>query len=115
MAHIRKEVIVPHTQYHPHDVPTPEPEEVDADLSADDAHGILYTVLSEDGYLLMVTEHGWTVERWLTWVVDTCHRQFFPDADEVRTPLAGECGPRRVLGHQPTGLTVRGCRTAWPP
>lgn len=50
-----------------------------ADLSVDEAHGILYTVLSEDAYLLMVTEHGWTRERWLSWVTETCLQQFFPD------------------------------------
>lgn len=49
-------------------------------LSVADAHAILYTVLSEDGHLLMVNEHGWTVDRWLAWVTDTCTAQFFPDA-----------------------------------
>lgn len=48
-------------------------------LSVDDAHGILYTVLSEDGYLLMITEHGWTQERWIDWVTGTVAAQFFPE------------------------------------
>ncbi len=52
----------------------------DPGLPVEDAHAIVYAVLSEDAYLLMVTEHGWTAERWLTWVVDTCQRQFFPHA-----------------------------------
>lgn len=50
------------------------------DLSVDDAHAILYTVLSEDGLLLMVTEHGWSPDRWVAWVTDTCLAQFFPGA-----------------------------------
>lgn len=49
------------------------------ELSVEDAHAILYTVLSEDSYLLMVREHGWTRNRWLGWVTDTCLRQFFMD------------------------------------
>ena len=48
-----------------------------ADLTVADAHGILYSVLSEDGYLLLVSEHGWTPERWVTWVTDTCTAQLF--------------------------------------
>jgi len=50
------------------------------DLSVDDAHAILYTVASEDCFLLMVTEHGWTVDRWTAWVTETCMSQFFADA-----------------------------------
>lgn len=52
----------------------------DPDLSLDDAHAILYAVLSEDGHLLMVAEHGWTPERWIAWVTEVCLGQFFPDA-----------------------------------
>ena len=51
----------------------------DPALTVDDAHGILYSVVSEDGYLLMVTEHGWTADHWLAWVTRTCLGQFFPD------------------------------------
>ncbi|WP_332644225.1 TetR/AcrR family transcriptional regulator [Aeromicrobium sp.] len=50
-----------------------------SDLSADDAHGILYTILSEDGFLLLVTEHSWTAERWGSWVFETCRQQFFAE------------------------------------
>lgn len=50
------------------------------DLSVDDAHGIVYAVLSEDAYLLMVVEHGWPTDRWLEWVTDTCVNQLFLDA-----------------------------------
>lgn len=50
----------------------------DAGLSVDDAHGILYAIVSEDSYLLLVTEHGWTAERWVAWVLSTCQDQFFP-------------------------------------
>lgn len=48
------------------------------DLSVADAHGILYAVLSEDGVLLLVSEHGWTMERWVAWVIETVDQQFFP-------------------------------------
>ncbi len=50
------------------------------DLTATDALGILYGVLSEDGHLLMVAEHGWTSARWLTWVEETLVHQLFPGA-----------------------------------
>lgn len=45
-----KEVAVPHTQYHPHDVPTPEPDdEDDVELTADDRHdGLVPPVISDD-------------------------------------------------------------------
>jgi len=49
-------------------------------LSADEARVIVYSVLSEDAYLLMVTERGWTHERWTAWVTQTCVGQLFPDA-----------------------------------
>ena len=49
-----------------------------AGLSTHDAHGILYAVVSEDSYLLLVTEHGWTPERWVAWAVRTCQDQLFP-------------------------------------
>lgn len=65
----------------------------DPALSVDDAHGILYTVLSEDGYLLQVTEHGWTPERWLAWVTDTCVGQFFPDAVTTARPGGQPASP----------------------
>lgn len=47
-------------------------------LSAADASVILYTVVSEDSFLLMVTEHKWPAERWLQWTSTTCLTQFFP-------------------------------------
>lgn len=53
------------------------------DLTLEDALGVVYTVLSEDAYLLMVTEHGSTPERWLDWVVETCCDQLFPTATEL--------------------------------
>lgn len=41
---------MPHTQYHPHDVPTPEPEdEADVELTADDRHdGLVPPDISDD-------------------------------------------------------------------
>jgi AcrR family transcriptional regulator len=47
------------------------------DLSVVDAHGILYTVLSEDCCLLMVTEHGWTPQQWSDWTLRTLSAQLF--------------------------------------
>lgn len=29
---------MPHTQYHPHDIPTPEPDDADADFPVGDQH-----------------------------------------------------------------------------
>lgn len=46
-------------------------------LSVEDAHGIVYTVLSEDCYLLLATEHGWTREQWVAWVIATLEAQLF--------------------------------------
>lgn len=38
-----------HTQYHPHGVPTPEPEEIDADDAADEQHdGLVLPEISDD-------------------------------------------------------------------
>lgn len=51
-----------------------------AGLSTEDAVGILYAVHSEETYLLLVKEHGWTSQRWEAWVLATLLDQFFPDA-----------------------------------
>ena len=50
------------------------------DLTTSDALAILYTVFSEDTFLLMVTERGWTPEQWMQWCSDTVRAQFFPAA-----------------------------------
>jgi AcrR family transcriptional regulator len=47
----------------------------DPKLSVDDATGVLYGVLSEDLYGLLVVEHGWTFERWRAWVLSTLSEQ----------------------------------------
>ncbi len=40
---------MPHTQYHPHVVPTPEPEDDDVELTADDRHdGLVPHDISDD-------------------------------------------------------------------
>jgi AcrR family transcriptional regulator len=52
-------------------------------LSTDDAIGILYAVQSEETYLLLVAEHGWTGERWEEWVLMTLLAQLFPGARRV--------------------------------
>ena len=51
-----------------------------SDLSPEEALVVLYGVVSEDGFLLMVTECGWTPERWLDWTEATCTTQLFPRA-----------------------------------
>jgi AcrR family transcriptional regulator len=47
-------------------------------LSLSEAQVVLYTVVSEDSFLLMVTECGWTPERWRDWTTQTCTAQLFP-------------------------------------
>ena len=49
-----------------------------ADLSVADAVVIIYTVFSEDTFLLMVEERGWTPDRWRRWCFETVCSQFFP-------------------------------------
>ncbi len=59
------------------------------DLTLEDAIGVAYTVISEDSYLLMVSEHGSTPERWLAWTAESCCGQLFPTVatvDEVGDP-----------------------------
>lgn len=50
------------------------------DLSLADALAVLYAVVSEDTYVLMVHECGWSPERWQTWTATTCLAQFFPSS-----------------------------------
>jgi len=47
----------------------------DTSLSVDNATGVLYGVLSEDLYGLLVVEHGWTFEQWRAWVLTTLSEQ----------------------------------------
>lgn len=47
-------------------------------LSPDDALGIMFAVVSEDNFLLLVHEYGWTHERWTEWITETTVSQFFP-------------------------------------
>lgn len=65
-----------------------EKEGFDRSLSVDDAAGILYTLQSEESHALLVTEHGWTGERWSGWVLDTLRAQLFPTADSAGPDLA---------------------------
>ena len=40
---------MPHTQYHPHDVPTPEPDDADSDAPSDERHnGLVPPDISDD-------------------------------------------------------------------
>lgn len=49
-------------------------------LTVDDALAIVYTVVSEETYLLLVVERGWTTERWQDWCAETCVAQLFAEA-----------------------------------
>ena len=64
-----------------------------AELTVEDALTVIYTVISEDGYLLMVTERGWSASRWQAWCAETCISQLFP-----ATP-----SPRRTTSRKETG------------
>ncbi len=55
-------------------------------LTVFDAVGILYAVMSEDTFLLLVDEHGWPVERWAEWSERTLVDQLFPGGG--RNPTA---------------------------
>ena len=57
------------------------------DLSAADALVIIYTVVSEDSFLLMVTERGWTQALWLAWTTETSLAQLFPDDRAVTAEM----------------------------
>lgn len=43
------------------------------------AADIVYGLLSEDLYLLLCGERGWTAEEWLAWVTAALSSQLFPD------------------------------------
>jgi AcrR family transcriptional regulator len=47
-------------------------------LSVADATTVAYAVLSEETYLLMVSERGWTTEQWHDWVLRILRTEFFP-------------------------------------
>lgn len=55
-------------------------------LTTEDATGILYLMQSEDSYLLLVQQHGWTPERWEAWILETLLGQFFPGTPARMTP-----------------------------
>ena len=63
-----------------------------AELSVDDATGIAYAVQSEETYQLLVREHGWSVERWRRWALDTLAAQLYPATRGARRP--GRAGAR---------------------
>lgn len=49
-----------------------------ADLNPDQAGDLLYTVLSEELYGLLVVDCGWTPAAWQSWNVETVSAQLFP-------------------------------------
>lgn len=61
----------------------------DPSLSVDDATGILYAVQSEESHALLVTEHGWTGERWTEWVLATLRAQLFASHEDAGPARAG--------------------------
>ena len=52
-----------------------------ADLSVDRAADLLYALLSEEHYGLLVAERGWSPEAWEAWCIDTLVQVLFPGAD----------------------------------
>lgn len=53
-------------------------------LTAAEATGVLYALLSEETYALLVEEHGWTGRQWRDWVLRTVLAELFPE----RAPAA---------------------------
>lgn len=49
-----------------------------ADLNVDRAGDLLYTVLSEEAYGLLVSDCGWTPDAWQSWSAETITRLLFP-------------------------------------
>ncbi|MEP9395146.1 TetR/AcrR family transcriptional regulator [Gordonia sp. VNK1] len=47
-------------------------------LDPDVALGIMFAVVSEDTYLMLVHEYGWSHERWTEWITETIVSQLFP-------------------------------------
>ena len=44
------------------------------------ATDVLYTVVSEDSYAMLVHEHGWTRQQWRDWALRTMRNELFPTA-----------------------------------
>jgi AcrR family transcriptional regulator len=59
-------------------------EGFNAELSVEDALTVIYAVISEDSYLLMVIERGWSADRWQSWSTETCLSQLFPAMPQAR-------------------------------
>lgn len=50
------------------------------ELTAEDAAGIMYALSSAESYLMLVDEHGWSVEQWRRWTLATLTDQLFAPA-----------------------------------
>jgi AcrR family transcriptional regulator len=59
-----------------------------ADLKLDQAGDLLYTVLSEETYGLLVIDCGWTPDAWQSWNVETITRLLFPTRGHLPRPWA---------------------------
>jgi AcrR family transcriptional regulator len=56
-------------------------------LSSDDATTILLVLLGPDVYRNMVTEHGWSEQKWCSWIVQTVSAALFVGQQGARTRL----------------------------
>jgi AcrR family transcriptional regulator len=56
-----------------------------AGLSADRATSVLYALLSEECYRLLVVEEGWSQAEWRDWVERTAAAQLFPGDRDTAT------------------------------
>lgn len=56
-----------------------------AALSSDDATTILLVLLGPDVYRNMVIEHGWSEEKWCSWIVQTVSAALFVSQQGART------------------------------
>lgn len=65
-----------------------------ASLAPQAAADLLYALLSEEQYGLLVGERGWTAAAWRSWTTDMLTRELFPGAGR----------PRRPAGHLPDGV-----------
>jgi len=59
-----------------------------ADLTLDQAGDLLYTVLSEENYGLLVVDCEWTPDAWQSWNVETITRLLFPTRGHAPRPWA---------------------------
>jgi AcrR family transcriptional regulator len=55
----------------------------DTSVPVDRAAQVIYTVMSQETYGLLVTEHSWSVTAWADWVHHHLRTELFPTADKA--------------------------------